>query len=338
MSSLLEQGELNPRAKGLADQVEAGMRAAEELLDGLLDISRLDSGVMIADKAPMALAPMLASLEAQFAPLAAARGLKLHVVGSRLGVLSDRRLLRRVLQNLLANAIRYTAEGGVLLGVRRRRNGLVEIQVIDTGPGIAREHRAMIFEEFQRIDLPNRDGQQGLGLGLAICDRIARLLQHPLQLKSDPGVGSCFSVIVPSCEAPTAVAVESKSVSGDLTTGLRVLCIDNEPGILDAMSRLLGGWGLTVDVALGQGDAQAVFARNRPDIILADYHLQSGVDGLDVLRRLCADGTPGALVTADSSAALAKQAQELGFPVLRKPVRPAALRALLGQMGKSVRR
>jgi Na+/proline symporter/signal transduction histidine kinase len=337
MSSLQDQGELNPRARALADQVDAGMRAAEELLDGLLDISRLDSGVMVADKMPLALAPMFESLRAQFAPLAAARGLRLRVVATKLGVTSDRRLLRRVLQNLLANAIRYTAQGGVLLGVRRRAGGLAEIQVIDTGPGIAAEHRALIFEEFQRIDVPNRDGQQGLGLGLAICDRIARLLQHPLRLHSVPGSGSRFTVTANICEAPATPAAEPKSAPSDLPAGLHVLCLDNEPSILEAMGSLLTGWGLSTDLALSLLDAQAAVARRAPDLVLADYHLQSDVDGLEALRLLCVDGRPGALVTADSSAALAERAKALGYPVLRKPVRPAALRALIGQLGKSAR-
>ncbi len=337
MSSLQEQGELNPRARALADQVDAGMRAAEELLDGLLDISRLDSGVMSADKAPLALAPMLESLRAQFAPLAAARGLQLHVVSSRLAVLSDRRLLRRVLQNLLANAIRYTAQGGVLIGVRRRAGGFAEIQVIDTGPGIAAEHRALIFEEFQRIDVPNRDGQQGLGLGLAICDRISRLLQHPLHLVSTPGRGSRFTVTACTCTAPELVPIESRPTSGDLPPGLHVLCVDNEPSILEAMGSLLTGWGLSTDLALSLHEAEAAAGRRAPDLVLADYHLQSDVDGLDALHRLCVNGTPGALVTADSSVQLAERARALGYPVLRKPVRPAALRALIGQLGKASR-
>ena len=336
MSSLQEQGELNPRARGLADQVDAGMRAAEELLDGLLDISRLDSGVLSADIGPLALTPMLESLRAQFAPLAAARGLSFRVVDTRLGVHSDRRLLRRVLQNLLANAIRYTARGGVLLGVRRRGDQL-ELQVVDTGPGVALEHRTMIFEEFQRIDVPTLDGQKGLGLGLSICDRIARLLQHPLRLASKSGHGSVFSITAPICLTPPIVTNEPRLAFVDLPQ-LHVLCLDNEPGILEAMHSLLGGWGLSTDLCLSLHAAEAAYAQRRPDLILADYHLQSDVDGLDALQRLCVDGTPGALVTADSSPALAERARALAYPLLRKPVRPAALRALIGQLGKHSRK
>lgn len=332
MSSLQEQGDLNPRARELADQVDAGMRAAEELLDGLLDISRLDSGVLPVDLAPIALAPMFESLRAQFAPLAAARGLRLRIVSTRLAVHSDRRLLRRVLQNLLANAIRYTAIGGVLLGARRRGDE-VELQVIDSGPGIALEHRALIFEEFRRLDVGSTEGQKGLGLGLSICDRIARLLKHPLRLASQPGHGSAFSIAVPLCAAPAARAVSPLPVSTELPA-LHVLCLDNEPGILEAMESLLAGWGLTTDLALSLRAAQAATVLRRPDLVLADYHLQSDVDGLDALSVLCADGTPGALVTADSSAVLAERARALGYQLLRKPVRPAALRALIGQLGR----
>lgn len=333
MSSLLEQGELNPRARSLADQVDAGMRAAEELLDGLLDISRLDSGVMVAEKGPVALSLLFESLRAQFAPLAAARGLALRVVPTRLGVISDRRLLRRVLQNLVANAIRYTASGTVLLGVRRRPGGVAEIQVIDTGPGIADEHRALIFEEFQRLDVPNRDGQQGLGLGLAICDRITRLLQHPLGLASQLGRGSRFSVSAPVCAAPQPVTTE-RSLPSDLPSSFHVLCVDNEPSILDAMAQLLKGWGLSTVTATNRADAEAAAAIRRPDLVLADYHLQNNETGLDVLQQLCGADTKGALITADSSVELAERAKALGFPVLRKPVRPAALRAFIAQFGK----
>lgn len=334
MSSLLEQGDLNPRAKALADQVDAGMRAAEELLDGLLDISRLDSGVMVADKGPIALGLMFESLRAQFAPLAAARGLQLRIVGTGLGVISDRRLLRRILQNLLANAIRYTASGSVLLGVRRRAGGLAEIQVIDTGPGIAAEHRTMIFEEFQRLEVPNREGQQGLGLGLAICDRIARLLQHPLGLRSEPGQGSCFTVIAPICTAPAVAATEARPLPSDLPAQMHVLCVDNEPSILDAMTQLLTGWGLSTATAANLPEAQQQAALRQPDLVLADFHLQADEDGLAVLQRLSTGNTRGLLVTADSSVELAERAKALGFPVLRKPVRPAALRAWIAQMGR----
>ncbi len=339
MSSLQEQGQLSPEARALSERVDSGMRAAEDLLDGLLDISRLDSGVLSAEIMPMALGPLLEALRAQFAPLATARGLQFRVVGTRIGVVSNRRLLRRILQNMLANAIRYTARGSVLLGVRRRGSKL-EIQVLDTGPGIAERHRELIFEEFQRIEVPSGDGRAGLGLGLSICDRMARLLEHPLRLQSVLGRGSVFSVQVPACESPMVsasalqplAALQDSAPTGSQGQAAHVLCIDNEPSILEGMGSLLKGWGLSTDLAISVEAAEFAFATRRPDLIIADYHLQSDRNGLDALALLCQDGIPGALVTADSAQSLTETAKERGFIVLRKPVRPAALRALISQL------
>lgn len=341
MSALQEQGNLGARERRLADQAEAGLRATEELLDGLLDISRLDSGVLQAQLQPVALGPLLRALEAQFAPIAAARGLKLRVRSSVAWVHSDPRLLRRILQNLLANAVRYTQRGGVLLGVRRRSGGeQLELLVADTGPGIVAAHRQLIFEEFRRLERPSDEGHQGLGLGLAIVHRLARLLGHPLKLSSEPGRGSIFSVLAPSCAAAVADAVPAEPElqshtrppqPAARTRPLHLLCIDNETTILDGMRELLVGWGLQGDLVATPEAARAAFAQRRPDLVLADYRLDSAATGLDLLRELCSEGLPGVLITADSTPELELATRTAGHVLLRKPVRPAALRAVLAQ-------
>jgi len=323
----------------LAESVDTALRAAEDLLDSLLDISRLDSGAMRAEVAPLALGELFATLEAQFAPLAEGRGLRLRVEPTRLWVASDRRLLRRVLQNLLSNAQRYAATGGVLLGCRRR-GARVEIQVVDTGPGIAPEHRRRIFEEFQRLDLQSPWGEKGLGLGLSICDRIARLLDHPLGLRSEPGRGSCFSLQVPVVDAPAQPVTQPPVAPASGIEGLHVLCLDNDPSILDGMRVLLGRWQVRVDTATSIDAAEALLARERPEVILADYHLHDRLEGLDALDHLRsafgAQAPAGALITADASDEVAADARRRGYALLRKPVRPAALRALLASFAQRV--
>jgi CheY-like chemotaxis protein len=254
-------------------------------------------------------------------------------------VRSDRVLLRRVLQNLVSNALRYTRAGGVLVGCRRR-GGAVELCVWDTGPGIPESQQRAIFDEFRRLDRPSPWGEQGLGLGLSICDRIARLLGMELGLSSRPGHGSLFRVRVPlgSAAAPDAVAtVETPPATAPSSlVGLTVLCVDNEPEILSGMIALVTRWGVRVVTAGSFEDALGMAAREKPGVVLADYRLaETGPDGLDLLEQVChggADAPPGALVTADHSAALAERARKLGFPLLRKPVKPAALRALLGAL------
>jgi CheY-like chemotaxis protein len=267
----------------------------------------------------------------QFAPLAASRGLGLKVHGTHLSLDSDRRLLRRVLQNYLANALRYTQAGRVVLGARRR-DKLVEIQVWDSGPGIPEHHLHQIFVEFQQFEQPSPWGERGLGLGLSICQRISRMLDHPLQVRSWPGRGSMFSISVPlSTAAQVAVAARAAPGTENLF-GLRVLCLDNDREILDGMRALLERWRVTVDTAETVDAAIACVQLCRPDVLLVDYHLHDrlhGLDALDALREACGRATPGALLTADGSDALKHAARARGYPVLTKPIKPASLRAYL---------
>jgi len=268
--------------------------------------------------------------------MAAQRGLDLRLHARDLRVRSDRALLRRVLQNFIANALRYTQHGGVLLAARRR-GARVELQVWDTGPGIPAEHCAVIFEEFQRLDQPSPWGEKGLGLGLSICDRITRMLGHPLALRSALGRGSVFSVQAPCDKASPPLPVEAALPTRDVS-GLHALCVDNDPSILEGMRLLLTRWGLQVRTATGLESGLLAVREGRPDLLLVDLHLGESLDGmavLDILRRECGPNPPpGALITAEGGDELQRRAREQGYPVLQKPVKPAALRALIAALGK----
>jgi Na+/proline symporter/signal transduction histidine kinase len=317
----------------LSERIDTSLRAAEELLDGLLDVSRLDTGRLRPELNDLAAADLLLSLREQFAPLASTRAIDLHVRVSGAAVHSDRRLLRRVLQNLIANALRYTASGRVLIGCRRRP-GALEFQVGDTGPGIPFEHQKQIFEEFRRLDADSPWGEQGLGLGLSICQRICQLIGATLTLRSVPGRGSLFCVSVPLAHAPIAVLerIAPPATAGSLA-GMVVLCLDNDRGILDGMQALLVRWGIVPLLAHEVDQALAICAAQRPDAMLVDFHLHDRMDGIGALRALQAcwpDRPPqGALVTADTSDALAARARSEGLVIMRKPIKPAVLRAQL---------
>jgi PAS domain S-box-containing protein len=336
-ASALGDSPTDPAAvREIAGRIEGSLRAAEEVLDDMLDIARLESGSMRADLTVFALDEVFADLERQFAPLAARRNLRLHIRRARVHVRSDRVLLRRLLQNLVSNALRYTQRGGVIVACRPR-GGRLEVQVWDSGPGIAEQHRKVIFDEFRGLDRPSPWGEKGLGLGLSICDRIARVLQLALSLRSEVGRGSVFSVHLdpaqPGTAATGATGSEAPASPASLVGGT-VLCIDNETEILDGMQTLLQRWGLRVLRAGTADEARSVFSQQRPDVVLADYHLGDGsCDGLELLQSLRIGGigtVPAALVTADHGAEVAERARALGYKVLRKPVKPAALRGLLG--------
>lgn len=337
-TSALRDSDEAAEQRRLSERVDASLRDAEELLDGLLDISRLDAGSLKPELTVFRLDELMASVAAQYAPLAAARGLRFRVHASRLSIRSDRRLLRRALQNFVANALRYTKEGRVVIGARRRGGG-VDIEVWDSGPGIPPHHLAQIFEEFRRFEQPSPWGERGLGLGLSICQRVSRMLDHPISVRSWPGRGSVFAIRVPVADTPAPAKPPRAPVAhGDLS-GLKVLCLDNDREILDGMEALLGRWGVDVRVAETVASALAQARADRPDVLVADYHLHDEMDGLgalQALREVCGAHTPAVLVTADGSDTLKRAARDLGLPVLTKPVKPASLRAFLAAQQRRV--
>ncbi|WP_428032760.1 PAS domain-containing hybrid sensor histidine kinase/response regulator [Ancylobacter sp.] len=333
-TSLVERAEGRDDAR-LARNVDASLEAVEEILGALLDISRLDAGAHKPEFAALRLDEVFRQLDVEFAPMAMEKGLRLTFVPSSSAVRSDRRLLRRLLQNLVSNAIKYTPRGRVLVGVRRRR-GRIRIQVLDTGVGVPQAKQKIIFKEFQRLD-EGAKAARGLGLGLSIVERIGRVLDHPITLASVPGRGSVFTVELPAAPAIPArePASPRASAPGATLQGLSVLCIDNDPAILDGMETLLTGWGCEVLKAPGVEEALAMLRERRtpPDVLLVDYHLDTG-DGIEAAKQLrwkLGRSLPAALITADRSKRVRDAARATEMEVLNKPVRPAALRALLAQ-------
>jgi Na+/proline symporter/signal transduction histidine kinase len=315
----------------LASNVDASLDAVEEILGALLDISRLDSGALKPEPSSFRVDELLARLQVEFEPMAREKGLALHFVLSSLTIRSDRRLLRRLLQNLVSNAIKYTPRGRVLVGCRRRAS-YVSIAVIDTGLGIPKAKQRTVFKEFQRLEQGVK-AARGLGLGLSIVERIARILGHRLELRSEPARGTRFSIEVPVAP-PLAVAVPRAATPlADTATldGLVVLAIDNEPKILDGMEALLCGWGCTVIKAAGLADALEAVVLTRPDTILADYHIDQsdGLSAIAALRMQVGRDVMAVLISADRSPAVRDLAQAADVVMLAKPVKPAQLRALL---------
>ncbi|MBP2149349.1 PAS domain-containing hybrid sensor histidine kinase/response regulator [Xanthobacter flavus] len=325
------------RAKGseeerLAGNIDASLESVEEILGALLDISRLDSGVMRPEFSAFRIADVLKPLEMEFAPLAREKNLELTFLPCSLAVRSDRRLLRRLLQNLVSNAVKYTQRGRILVGCRRV-GGKVRVEVYDTGVGIPRSKHKLVFQEFQRLD-QGAKAARGLGLGLSIVERIARVLEHPVALRSTHGKGSAFTV-----ELPVAVsmpeereAVPSPARRGAQLDGLTILAIDNEPAILDGMQMLLTGWGCDViTAASAQGALEAIrHRRKKPDVALVDYHLDGG-HGIEAIMSLRwkLGKIPAVLITADRSKKVRDAARAADMEILNKPLKPAALRAIL---------
>lgn len=333
-TALAERTENTPQAE-LAGNVGASLDGVEEILTALLEISRLDTGKMKPELSNFRIDELFSQLNVEFAPLARQKKLELKFVSSQLSVRSDRRLLRRTLQNLISNAIKYTPEGGVLVGCRRRGETL-RIEVRDTGIGVPEAKREMIFKEFQRLDEGAREAR-GLGLGLSIVDRIVRVLGHSITVASSGRRGSVFSLDLPivSIGIHTATHQDGSPQVSPPLQGTFVLAIDNEPSILDGLRILLQGWGCTVAVASGYEQARRIMkaANPRPDMILADFHLD-GDDGIAVVRRLRSRfrvQIPAVLITADRSPEVRDKAARQDMPVLQKPLKPAALRAILTQ-------
>ncbi|MGY6085531.1 hybrid sensor histidine kinase/response regulator [Stenotrophomonas sp. SM006] len=303
-------------------QIRGALDSTDDLLSGLLDISRLEAGGLVADPRPFALSTVLDPLAQEFAVLAAARGLQFRHVRSQAWVHSDPLLLRRVLQNFLANAIRYTRHGGVLLGVRRQGQALL-IGVHDTGPGIAPEQQAVVFEEFHRVD---RSNGQGLGLGLTIAHRIADLLHAPLHLRSVPEHGSAFSISVQRAAPPATPRSSPPAAGSSALKGVRVLVVDNDPDALEAMRQLLLSWGCDV-IAAGQADDIGPSAHEAA-LWLFDYHLDDGDTGVALWKRLVGmhGSRPTVILSADAGSETREAVRGVGLSLLNKPFKPLALR------------
>lgn len=324
-----------PEDRALVVRVENALQAQDELLASMLDISRLEAGALQPKLEPVALAPMLEELAVQFGILAQARGLQLRCVSTRVAVRTDATLLRRVLQNFLSNALHYTPRGKVLIGCRRR-GGTLRIEVWDSGVGIPESKRQAVFEEFRRLDNGIQSDTRSAGLGLSIVERIARALDHPLDLRSWPGRGTMFAIEVPVAEAHGGAAPTMDvrgSESGDVALeGVAVWCVDDDPLALAGIRHLLQGWGCRVSEACDQSSLEVLVAtETRPELILLDYHLgeQTGPSILDALELPWRSRPPVIVVSAERDPRLRQRLSEQGFRYLPKPVAPSALRALM---------
>ena len=319
----------------LVGNIDASLEAVEEIFGALLDMSRLDTGTMRPEFASFRIDELMRQIELEFAPLATARGLELKFVPCSLVVRSDRRLLRRLIQNLVSNAIKYTPSGRVLVGCRRRGENL-RVDVYDTGIGVPETKLRDIFVEFHRLDQGAKIAR-GLGLGLSIVERVARALGGAVDVVSMVGRGSRFSVLVPRSSA-VPIALPQRDAPGldpGKLAGTTALCIDNEPAVLDGMETLLRGWGCEVIKAPDLNLALAAIAESptMPNGLLVDYHLDegNGIDAIVLLRRQYGADLPAILITADRSPAVREAARAQAIQVLNKPLKPAALRAMLAQ-------
>jgi Na+/proline symporter/signal transduction histidine kinase len=319
----------------LVENIDDSLEAIEEILGALLDISRLDAGAMTTSITSFKMADLMRSLEIEFAPIARAKGLELTFVPCSLPVQSDRALLRRLLQNFISNAIKYTPRGRVLVGCRRHGQSL-QIAVYDTGVGIPVAKRGEIFKEFHRLEQGARIAR-GLGLGLSIVERLARVLNHGIAIDANAGGGSVFSVTVPVAKAVnyTAAVTSATPLSKTPMSGALIVCIENDPAILDGMKTLLTAWDAEVIAVADPDSAIAAIEASGSSVtgLLVDYHLDrgTGVAAIREIRRRFGENIPAILITADRSPHVRAAARDENITVLNKPVKPASLRAVLGQ-------
>ncbi|WP_047947510.1 hybrid sensor histidine kinase/response regulator, partial [Pseudomonas aeruginosa] len=325
----------------LVERTHLALEGAETLLTDLLEIARLDQSAIRPDLDDYSLDELLAPLASEFEEVARAAGLALRARIPRLAVRTDARLLSRILRNLLSNACRYTERGSVLLGARRR-GGKVRLEVWDTGRGIPADQLQAIFLEFNQLDAGRASERRGVGLGLAIVDRIAGILGYRIEVHSTPGRGSLFAIEVPLVRKParpTPGEAIARVSAGDPLPGRRLLVVDNETEILFSMSALLGQWGCEVLTATDLEGARKALDGRAPDAILVDYHLDHGATGCQLLGALREDygaEIAAVMITADRSDDCRRALARLGVPLLNKPLKPgklrAALSALLGEL------
>jgi signal transduction histidine kinase len=340
--SALAEVQKDEEGRKLVRQVERSLETMEDLLHTLLDISKLDAGVVEPEISDVSLEQLFSSLKSDFQPLAAQKGLKLKFHSGNAVVRSDRTLLRRILQNIVSNAIRYTRAGGVLIGIRHRGD-MIRIDVVDTGCGIPEDQHEAVFEEFHRgttsADADLSGG--GLGLGLSIVRRMTGALGHPIAFSSIVGRGTVFHLDVPMAavaltDAP-ALAAEPERPRGYGLFGTRVLLIENDIEVLEAMTALLERWQCTVKTATSTAQALEALGDTDwiPDIVIADQHLDDGDLGsatIAEVRDFLGRGVPALIVTGDTTEAVARAAREAGVELMRKPLKPAQLRALLAHL------
>jgi len=328
----------------LVSRIDAAVGGMNELFGALLDVSRLNAGLLVPELTDFPIEHLLDRMESTFADVAREKRLRLRVVPSGAWIRSDFILLERILLNLVSNALRYTVRGGIVIGCRRR-GARLRLDVWDSGVGIPEDQQQRVFEEFYQLAHSERDRRGGLGLGLAIVERLGRLLDHPVELRSVPGKGSRFSVSVPTV-ARRIGSAETPAVRqpiADPVTGRLVVVIDDDPLVLDGMRGILQSWGCSVVTAAS--DAAAVErlgeAGRHPDLIISDYRLaegKSGIEAIERLRTVIGSPVPAFLISGDTAPERLREASASGYPLLHKPVPLMTLRATVNQLLKARRR
>ena len=339
LMSTLRERQLPAAEQHLLERAHMALEGAEDLLADLLDIARLDQAAITPSLTACRIDDVFNSLASEFEPVAHEAGLQLKVFHTSLCAFTDSHLIIRILRNFLSNACRYTESGRILLGVRRR-GANVRLEVWDTGVGVALEQQQKIFLEFNQLANNHASGRKGVGLGLAIVERIATILGTRVELWSREGEGSCFSIEVPITDAPaqrSLAHLPSSTIINNLR-GQRVLVVDNEPDILHSMDALLTQWQCVVVLATDYASAITALNGVAPDLIIVDLHLDNNVTGLRVVEQLrtCFSAIlPAVLITADYADQQQELRKKLGVPLLNKPVRPGKLRAVMSHQLKA---
>jgi signal transduction histidine kinase len=334
----LQEHSLPADGRSIVSNIRRSVDVMEDLFNSLLDVSRLDAGIVRPRVATIALAPLMDRVRVEYEAAAREKELSLRVASNTLFVRSDPVLLERIMRNLVANAVRYTDRGKIVFGARRSAD-TIRIEVWDSGRGIPKDKHREIFQEFRQLDNPQRDRRKGLGLGLAIVERLVKLLNHPLELRSQLGKGSMFAVTVPRGRREDFVPGEADGqifVDRDVANSL-ILVVDDEPDVRESMLALLGRWRCEVVAAESCDDMlqQLVSVQRMPDLIVSDYRLKDGENGIDVVARLREEfnaQVPALLITGDTGIEQLREAEESGLHVLHKPLNPSRLRALIANL------
>jgi signal transduction histidine kinase/CheY-like chemotaxis protein len=333
----------SPDGNRLVDRIDDAVTGMNELFNALLDITKLDAGALTPTIAEFPIAELLGRIGSTFAPVAQEKGLSFHSVPSSAWVRSDPVLLERIVLNLVSNAVRYTGAGGVVVGCRFRKDH-VRIEVWDSGPGIPPEQQRKIFGEFYRLTDAAKTNQAGLGLGLAIVDRLSALLDHPIELTSTIGKGSRFGVRVPTAaaRAPAHPKIEPPTQDAiGVARGKLVVVIDNDVRVLEGMGGLLRNWGCRVVTTTTPEAALAAVSKlgaaARPDLVISDFHLADGQTGITAIAKLreAYGAVPAFVMSGDTAPERLRETQESGHHLLHKPVQPMMLRAMVSRCLKS---
>lgn len=340
LNELLRSQHADEKLLSLSENMQRSLESAGSLLSGLLEFSKLDADLIKPESRTFSLKLWIEGLLPEYELFADQKNLRFRVKLQDMWVEGDPVLLQRILQNLLTNAFRYTKTGGVLLGLRKVR-GQLSMEVWDTGVGVHIDHQIDIFREFYRLSQDRKHADGGLGLGLAIVNRLCNLQGYQITMRSVLGRGTVFKVLIPIGNQPLFAQL-SQDIDGAATPALGrrplILCIDNEPYILRGMYELLSPWGYDVLTASDEAEARAILTNGAPDLVLVDYHLDHGVTGIQVvtsLRVYWGVNVPGAVVTANYSQEVSDEAKRLSLQVLKKPIRPLALRSTIDSLLKN---